>query len=147
MMHTNADTFRETLQQMEVTKDVSKMVAFFHEDATVDTPAHEQKLIGHAAIETFWREYLHAFGSVRSTFTVERTIGDTSILEWTSEGALPTGKPIKYRGVTILTFKGYKIATFTAYYDSAMFIAPAEAAAPVASLTTAVGAINNEGGD
>lgn len=137
---TNADKFKAALQQIERSKNPMPLVDLFHDDATVDTPAHAHKLTGHTAIEAYWREYLHAFGTVQSTFTVNQTIGDTSVLQWVSDGTLPNGRPIHYRGVSIVTFKGYKVSTFTAYYDSAAFVTPA--AEVIAS-----GAANAEGGD
>lgn len=141
---TNADTFKRTLLQIEATRNPLPLVELFSDSATIDTPAHEQKLSGRADVETFWQGYLDAFADVQSTFTVDHTIGDTSILEWVSEGHLPTGRPIRYRGVSIVTFRGYKVASFTAYYDSAAFLAPASEAQ---ELTVAVGANNDEGGD
>ena len=46
-------------------------------------------------------------------------------LEWESEGALPTGAPIRYRGVSLLEFAGDRVKRFRTYYDSAAFVAPA----------------------
>jgi hypothetical protein len=46
--------------------------------------------------------------------------------------------------VSIITFRGYKVSTFTTYYDSAAFVAPGSEAQ---DLTVAVGANNDEGGD
>ena len=121
-MATNADTFKKTLRQIEESKDPAALVALFGDDATVDSPARESKLSGRDHVHNFWAEYLGAFSEVRSTFTTEHTIGDTSVLQWHSTGTLPTGRPIHYRGVSIVTFKGYKVATFTTYYDSAAFV-------------------------
>ncbi|HEX8324967.1 MAG TPA: nuclear transport factor 2 family protein [Tepidisphaeraceae bacterium] len=150
MPTTNADTFKATLQQIEQSKDPAAMVALFHDDATVDTPAHERKLSGRDAITQFWKEYLHAFGTIHSTFTTDHTIGDTSVMQWVSTGTLPNDQPIRYRGVSIVTFKGYKVMTFTAYYDSAAFLAPPpEKVAKLVAATSpaASGLTNNEGGD
>ncbi|MDB5328535.1 MAG: hypothetical protein JWM57_4104 [Phycisphaerales bacterium] len=141
----NADIFKKTLQQAEETRDVAPLVALFGDDATIDSPAREHKFSGRVEIQKFWHEYIEAFATVRSSFTTDHTIGDTSVLQWVSEGTLPTGRPIKYRGVTIVTFRGYKVSTFTTYYDSAAFVAPS--GDPYSGLTVATGAINNEGGD
>lgn len=141
----NADIFKKTLQQIEESRDVTPLVALFGEEASIDSPARDHKLTGRNEIQKFWSEYIDAFGTIRSTFTADHTIGDTSILEWVSEGTLPTGRPIKYRGVSIITFRGYKVSSFTTYYDSAAFVAPGSDA--TSALTVDTGAINNEGGD
>ena len=141
----NADIFKKTLQQLEESGDVTPLVALFGDEAFIDSPARDHKLTGRDEIHKFWSEYVDAFETVRSTFTTDHTIGDTSILEWVSEGTLPTGRPIKYRGVSIITFRGYKVSTFTTYYDSAAFVAPVNE--PHLALTVDTGAINNEGGD
>src|SRR4051812_484620 len=96
----NADIFKKTLQQVEESGDVAPLVALFGNEASIDSPARDHKLTGHDEIQKFWSEYIDAFRTIRSTFRADHTIGDTSILEWVSEGTLPTGRPIRYRGVT-----------------------------------------------
>ncbi|MGC4032115.1 MAG: nuclear transport factor 2 family protein [Tepidisphaeraceae bacterium] len=121
MVITNVDAFKEALQQTEQTRDPSALVHLFADCATIDTPAREGKLCGPESIGHFWQEYLAAFQTIRSTFTREHTIGDTSILEWVGDGVLANGRPVHYRGVSIITFRGYKVHSFTTYYDSAAF--------------------------
>ena len=145
MATTNAEAFKAALQQIEKDKDPAALVELFGDGATVDSPARDGKLTSRESIENFWAEYLAAFDTVRSTFTQDHTIGDTSVLQWSSEGRLATGRSIHYRGVSIVTFKGYKVATFTTYYDSAAFTTPpaeTHAMAAVPGPDT-----NNEGGD
>ena len=146
MTTSNAETFKKTLQSVEQSKDPTALVDLFNDAATVDSPARETKLSGRDSIRRFWTEYLEAFRHVRSTFTVEHTIGDTSVLQWVSEGTLPTGRPIRYRGVSIVTFRGYKVASFTTYYDSAAFVIPVAEPKPVAAMASGFNT-NNEGGD
>ena len=141
----NADTFKRTLQAIEQSGDPTALVALFAEEATVDAPARESKMKGPGQIKTFWTEYLAAFQKIRSTFHTEHAAGDTAVLEWTSAGTLPTGKPIQYRGVSIVTFKNDLVATFATYYDSAAFVTPS-------AVDTRKAAVpghdtNNEGGD
>ena len=54
--------------------------------------------------------------------------GDRFALEWTSEATLADGRPLQYRGVTVIDLDGEKITKLSTYYDSAQFAAvPAKA--------------------
>ena len=151
MLTVNAQTFQKTLQSIEQSKDPTALVDLFGDGATIDSPAREGKLTGRESIRHFWQEYLDAFRHVRSTFTVDHTIGDTGVLQWVSEGMLTNGKPVRYRGVSIVTFKGYKVASFTTYYDSAVFVthAPDAKSEPSHAGAAVIPGpdTNNEGGD
>lgn len=118
----NAERFKATVQQIEKVKDPGPLVTLFAEDATLDAPAREQVLRGKQGATIFWSEYLNAFKDIESTFTETKDYGDYAVLEWESNGTLPTGKPIKYRGVSIVSFKGDKVTRFVTYYDSAAFL-------------------------
>ncbi|HEY0008849.1 MAG TPA: nuclear transport factor 2 family protein, partial [Tepidisphaeraceae bacterium] len=111
-----------TVQQIESQKDPGALVTLFAEDATLESPAREQVLRGKKGAEVFWSEYLNAFQEIQSTFTQIKDYGEYAVLEWEGNGKLPTSRPIKYRGVSIVEFKGEKAARFVTYYDSAAFL-------------------------
>ena len=117
-----AAKFMKTLQQIERSKDVSPLVAMFAEGATlagiVDHRTHE----GKGGAEKFWAEYLSGFESVASTFTHVADGSGVAVLEWTSKGTLKAGRPIEYRGCSILELDGEKVKRFRTYYDSAAFL-------------------------
>lgn len=49
--------------------------------------------------------------------------GENSVaLEWTSQGSLRTGRPISYRGVSVLEGDETEIRSFRTYYGSAAFL-------------------------
>ena len=59
----------------------------------------------------------------------ERGNFDEFTLEWTSDATLTDGRPLQYRGVTVIVLDGDKITKLRTYYDSAQFAAmPAETA-------------------
>ena len=138
---THTDRFKESILKMEADRDVQPLVALFADHAKLDAPARHEPLIGCDGATEFWTEYLESFKSVRSRFTREHILGDTAVLEWQSSGTLLTGRPIEYRGVSIVRFKEQKIESFTAYYDSAAFVTDA------AGTLDASHGTNNEGGD
>ena len=61
--------------------------------------------------------------SRRTTFSDVVEGGDRAALEWTSEGSLVDGRPLTYRGVTVVDFDGDTITRLSTYYDSAQFTA------------------------
>ena len=117
-----AETFMKSLQEAERTKDVEPLVRLFSDDAEVETPMLHRAHRGRDGAREFWKEYLGAFGSVRSEFTDTRKAGDFASLEWKSEGTLPDGRPVSYRGVSLLDTDGQKVRRFRTYYDTAVFL-------------------------
>jgi len=112
----------QTLQQTEQTKDVEPLVALFSEDAEFGNLIQSQPLQGKAAIRMYWQEYLATFGQVHSEFEHVVEGEKLTVLEWTSTGTLPSGKPMSYRGVSILEFQGEQVQRFRTYFDSAAFV-------------------------
>ena len=117
-----AEAFMTGLQEAERTRDVEPLVRLFAEDAEVESPMLRRSHRGRDGARQFWKEYLGAFGEVRSEFTDTRRAESSAILEWKSDGTLPDGKPISYRGVSLIDFDGGKVKRFRTYYDSAAFL-------------------------
>ena len=42
---------------------------------------------------------------------------------WTSDATLTDGRPLQYRGVTVIDLDGDKVSKLRTYYDSAQFAA------------------------
>ena len=120
-MSNNSTTqrFIDALQETERTRDPEKVSALFAPDAELHSYTRDQRG-SNAAV--FWKEYLDAFQSVQSRFTRVQDEGKAAVLEWESEGALPSGEPIRYEGVTLLEFDGDRVSRFRTYYDSAAFL-------------------------
>jgi ketosteroid isomerase-like protein len=74
-------------------------------------------------VEQFWQEYRAQFDSISTTFYDVVEGGDRVALEWTSDATLTDGRPLQYRGVTIVDLDGDKISKLRTYYDSAQFAA------------------------
>ncbi len=124
-----ADTFMRALQTVEDSGDMEPLLRLFRDDAKLSTPARTTNAHGPDDVRAFWSRYLAGFKRIHSQFTRVMN-GDTfAVLEWQSEGELPSGQPIRYRGVSLIEFENqqesqqqYKISRFCTYYDSAVFL-------------------------
>ncbi|MBD3880741.1 nuclear transport factor 2 family protein [Phormidium tenue FACHB-886] len=117
-----AERFMQTLQQSEKTGDVEPLVALFTEDAELSNLAMEAPVQGQKSIRQFWQNYLSVFDRIHSSFTHVAEGNGTTVLEWVSEGALSTGEPMRYRGISVLETQGEQVHHFRTYYDSAVFL-------------------------
>jgi ketosteroid isomerase-like protein len=116
-----ARTFADALQQLDATGDPSDLVAQFADGATLERlDARGER----TDAEAFWREYRSQFDDLSTTFTHSTVGEDSASLEWVSKGTLATGRPVEYRGVTVVEYDGEKVARMRTYYDTAQFTAP-----------------------
>ena len=122
-----ARTFAEALQTFEADADPTSLTSLFADDATaLRLDARGER----TDIEQFWREYRDQFTEISTTFVHAVEGADACVLEWGSEARLTNGRPVGYRGVTVVEFDGETITRLRTYYDSAAFVAiPASAAA------------------
>ena len=99
-------------------------MAFFAEDAELANLTHSER--GSDGARRFWQVYRAQFSDIRSRFSRIVECGCDAVLVWRSEGALTEGRPVDYRGVSLLTLRGGKVVRFETYYDSAVFLRGAE---------------------
>ena len=116
-----ARTFATALQTFEKDGDVAAFAALFADDAV--TQRFDARGERRGEVEQFWREYHAQFRSISTTFYDVVEGGDRFALEWTSDAELSDGRPIQYRGVTVIDLDGDKITRLRTYYDSAQFAA------------------------
>jgi ketosteroid isomerase-like protein len=116
-----ARTFAEALQTFEKDGDVAAFAALFTDDAV--TQRFDARGERRGEVEQFWQEYRAQFDTISTTFTDVVEGADRAALEWTSEGTLPDGRPLTYRGVTVVDLDGDKVGKLVTYYDSAQFTA------------------------
>jgi len=124
-----AETFIRALQSAEAARDPGPVAQLFTDDAELSNLTRHGTRRGVDGARQFWAEYLHSFGQVRSQFRNVLEADGTAVLEWESEGTLADGRPVKYRGVSILETAGDRVKRFRAYYDTAA-LQPAPAAGP-----------------
>jgi hypothetical protein len=116
--------FMSALQAMEQDRDVSQLAARFHPSCKLWRQSYGHAYDGVAGAQKFWTEYLNQFASIATDFTHVQEREGLAILEWESRGALLGGRPIHYRGVSILELGAEgKVTSFKTYFDSAHFIA------------------------
>ena len=123
MPDATAETFTRALQEAEQKRDPGPIVALFADDAELENLTAKSPATGRDGAQQFWAKYLDSFRRIASNFTHTHQAGDTAVLEWVSEGELPDGQPIRYRGVSVVEFAGGRVVKFRTYYDSAAFVA------------------------
>lgn len=121
MVHESVVHFIHALRRLEKLGDVEPMVKLFSEDAELSNVVHPAPFYGTAGAYRFWRNYGFLFQHVTTRFERVVETSETCVLEWTSEGQTPSGKPINYQGATILDFQDDKIVRLRAFFDSARF--------------------------
>ena len=114
-----ARSFANALQTFEKDGDAAALAARFTYDAV--TQRLDARGERRGEVEQFWREYRDQFDSISTTFYDVVEGGDRVALEWTSDATLTDGRPLQYRGVTIVDLDGDKIIKLRTYYDSAQF--------------------------
>jgi ketosteroid isomerase-like protein len=118
-----AKRFMETLREVERSRDVEPLVGLFDEQAQASNLAMPRPFAGKDGVRRFWREYLHAFGRVRSEFTHVFENRSGIVLEWRSCATLRNGgEEIEYSGVSVIEVRSGRIVSFRAYYDSAALL-------------------------
>ena len=116
-----ARTFASALQTFEKDGDAAAFAALFTDDAV--TQRLDARGERRGEVEQFWQKYRAQFDSISTTFYDVVEGSDRVALEWTSEATLTDGRPITYRGVTVVNLDGDKVSKLRTYYDSAQFTA------------------------
>jgi len=114
-----ARSFADALQTFEKDGDAVAFAALFADDAV--TQRLDARGERRGEVEQFWQEYRAQFDSISTTFYDVVEGGDRVALEWASDATLIDGRPLQYRGVTIVDLDGDKISKLRTYYDSAQF--------------------------
>jgi len=125
--HATAEQFAKTLQRIEKERDPGPLVELFDDGAELENLTTKSPVKGRDGAKQFWQKYLDSFKQVESKFTHTHEADGVAVLEWVSEGTLPNGQPIRYRGVSVLELANDRVRKFRTYYDSAAFLSPAEA--------------------
>lgn len=115
-----AQTFADALRRTEETRDPEPLVRLFADDAELHNLAFGEA--GRDGARSFWQTYLDQFDDIRSEFSHLIEQDGQSALVWTSKGALKGGRPITYRGVSIVEHDGDRVHRFETVYDSAAFL-------------------------
>jgi ketosteroid isomerase-like protein len=112
--------FIAALRALEEHGDADRIAEMFTADAELLNLSHSER--GTDGARRFWRAYRGQFGDIRSTFSRVVEAGPDAVLVWRSQGTMAQGHPLDYRGVSLLSLSGGKVARFETYYDSAAFL-------------------------
>ena len=121
-MHTMAERFTDALHRIDSDRDVQPMLDLTGDDAELAKLDEHHQTRGKDGAKTFWEEYRNVFGDLETTFTHSVVGEDSAALEWTSAGTLRSGKPFRYRGVTVIEGDEERLTGVRTYYDSAAFL-------------------------
>ena len=116
-----ARNFATALQTFEKDGDAAAFAALFTDDAV--TQRFDARGERSGEVEQFWQEYRAQFDSISTTFYDVVEGDDRFALEWSSDARTADGRPLQYRGVTVIDLDGDKITRLRTYYDSAQFAA------------------------
>lgn len=122
LRQSHAERFMGALQSAERSHDPAPLVDLFDDDSELHTLAKTEVARGRDGAAQFWSDYLKVFEQVRSEFTRVVSDGRGASMEWVAEGKLANGKPIRYRGVSVIETDGDRVKAFSTYYDTAAFV-------------------------
>ena len=121
-MHALTERFADALHRIDADRDTGPMVELTADDAELVKLDEHHQATGKDGAERFWTDYRNVFGDLETTFTHTVVGEDTAALEWTSTGTLSSGKPIEYKGVTVIQGDEEKVTGVRTYYDTAAFL-------------------------
>ena len=121
-MHTITERFAQALHRIDADRDTGPMLELTADDAELVKLDDHQRATGRDGAERFWQDYRDVFGDLETTFTGSVVGENSAALEWTSTGTLRSGKPFRYRGVTVIEGDEEKVSGVRTYYDSAAFL-------------------------
>ncbi|TDC94136.1 nuclear transport factor 2 family protein [Saccharopolyspora aridisoli] len=123
--HPRSNAFADALREFEDTGDNSQLYELFGENPELVRPEVAGSDHDTSDVARFWEEYRSQFSRISTEFVRIAEAGDIGVLEWTSSGTLATGRPIEYRGASLLTFDGQgRVRRFATYFDTAAFLRP-----------------------
>jgi ketosteroid isomerase-like protein len=114
--------FMDALREAERRRDPEPLLPLFAEDAQASKVSRKTPARGREEIRRFWSDYLQLFERIESEFLTVLTNDLGAALEWRSRGRLRNGRPVDYRGVTLLEVEGLQVRRFRTYYDTAAFV-------------------------
>lgn len=109
--------FIEALHKLEDDGDVEPIAGLHAPDADISNPLVQHRHQGVDGARDFWRTYRDSFQTIRSEFHNVVAEDEVAILEWTSTGSMTDGRPVSYRGVSVIEFGSGGIRAFRTYFD------------------------------
>jgi steroid delta-isomerase-like uncharacterized protein len=117
MTATEVQQFIDALEQIESSQQYDAMISLFTEDCKVGNVLVPDHFDGKEGASRFWHDYRSSFGEIRSEFHNRVESENQAALEWIAQGTANHGQPVRYQGITVLTFNGDKIKRFMSYFD------------------------------
>ena len=108
--------FIDALQRLERDGDVDALAGLYAADAVAGNVIRVDAFQGVEGAREFWSAYRSQFGEITSTFDNVIEGDGTAALEWSSTGTI-NGRPVEYRGVTVLEAAAGELRRTCAYFD------------------------------
>lgn len=109
--------FINALYALELENDVEPIAGLHAPDADISNPLVQHQHKGVDGARDFWRTYRDSFQTIKSEFHNIVAEDEVAILEWTSTGSMADGRPVSYRGVSVIEFGPDGIKNFRTYFD------------------------------
>lgn len=108
--------FIDALQRLERDGDVDALAGLYAADSVAGNVLRVDAFHGVDGAREFWSAYRDQFGEIASTFDNVIEGDGTAALEWSSKGTI-NGRPVEYRGVTVLEAGDGELRRTCAYFD------------------------------
>jgi ketosteroid isomerase-like protein len=115
----------ESYWKAEESRDVERVLAHFHSDATFHPVAGP--LVGHDEIRTFYDGMGDTYPGLEVRIVREISSGDEAALEWEADLIDPNGKRFPIAGMNFVKVRDGKFTHVRAYFDPTSFPQPSEA--------------------
>ncbi len=113
-----AQEFIDALHALEEGGEIESLLAQFAEDAELTNVNLQEPMRGAEGVRKFWEDYRSLFSEVYSEFSRVVVQGNDAALEWSSKGKLAANDAsFQYDGVSMLTYREGKVASFRGYFD------------------------------
>jgi hypothetical protein len=106
--------FVAALRRFEQDGDESLMELFTPEATATRLDASGDR----TDVASFWKEYRAQFRELSTTFVDSVEGDDQAALEWVTRATLTSGRPVEFRGVTVLDLQGSGIGAVRTYFDT-----------------------------
>ena len=97
------------------TRDVDKILEFFTDDCTFDTP-RGQRMVGKDEVRKGFQARFDGIPDIVYGDDRHFTSGDRGVSEWTIRGTQSTGEPIEVRGCDLFEFSDGKVSRKDSYW-------------------------------
>lgn len=110
------ERFAAAMGRLEANGDVDALVALYDEASVTGHVREPESFEGIEGARAFWTRYREQFEAVSSTYRLMAGDAGGGVLEWDTEATM-AGRPVRYRGATVIETADGRITRSCAYFD------------------------------